>query len=113
MLKLFARERETPLPKQFDGVIEAVRYGADRHLQIARIYERRGPTWTDVQLISRDKLVRRLKAGQRFVTGSRKERLASTFFEKSTVRLAGADGSKIPLSSGATGDGDRLDAPLF
>lgn len=113
MLKLFAREKVSQPPKKFDGVIEAVRYGPDGRLQTARIYERRGPTWSDVLLISRDELIRRLKAGQRFVTGARKPFLASTFEVKSPVRLAGADGAEALLSGSEQAEGDRLDAPLF
>jgi hypothetical protein len=113
MFKLFAREKDSPVPKKFDGVIEAVRYGPDGRLQLARIYERRGPTWSDVLLISREELVRRLKAGQKFVTGARKPYLASTFDVKSAVRLAGVDGGEILLSGVEPSVGDRLDAPLF
>ncbi len=113
MLKLFTRKKNTQLPKKFDGVIEAVRYGPYGWLQTARIYERRGPTWSDVRLIRRDELVRRLKAGQTFVTGTRKPYLASTFEVKSAVRLVDADGGVALLSGDETGDRDRLDAPLF
>jgi hypothetical protein len=113
MLKLFAREKDSQLPKKFDGVIEAVRYRPDGKLMIARIYERRGPTWSDVLLVSREELIGRLKAGQKFVTGARRPYLASTFEVKSLVRLAGVDGSEVLLTGSEEGESDRLDAPLF
>ncbi len=113
MLKLFAREKDTQVPKKFDGVVEAVRYAPDGSLQVARIYERRGPTWSDWLLISRDELIRRIKAGQKFVSGAREEYLASTFAVKSALRLVSVAGKEILLSGSLQGEHDRLDAPLF
>ena len=112
-MRPIAHEKDFRLPKKYDGVVEAVRYNPDGSLQTARIYERRGPTWSDHILISRNELIKRLKLGQKFVTGSRKELLASTFEVKAPVVLAALDG-KETLTSDQTPTGhDQLAAPLF
>jgi hypothetical protein len=75
--------------KKFDGLIEAVRYGSDGKIVLVRAYERRGATFSDVILIDRASLVTRLKNGQTFVIGNRKEFLGSTFEPGKTVQLSG------------------------
>ncbi len=99
------------LPKNYDVVIEAVRRSEDGHILVARIYARRGPTWSDRLLVSRDELIRRIRSGKKVVIGERKEFMASTFAIKSAVRL---DGPNL-VSSGQGGDiSQELNpAPLF
>lgn len=98
------------MSKKLDGVIEAVRYTPDGKIALVRAYERRGATYSDHLLISRDDLIRRLKAGKRFVVGVRKEFLASTFDIKSEVRY---DAARDIVSTSGSADRDLLDAPLF
>ena len=86
---------------KFDGLIEAVRYGLDGKIELVRAYERRGATFSDVILISRASLVTRLKNGQKFVTGSRKEFLGSTF---ETVGIVKLNGDVITTGSDTTRD---------
>jgi hypothetical protein len=74
---------------KFDGLIEAVRYAPDGKIELVRAYERRGATFSDSILINRANLVTRLKEGQKFVTGIRKEFLGSTFESARIVRLNG------------------------
>lgn len=74
---------------KFDGLIEAVRYAPDGKIALVRAYERRGATFSDIILIKRSDLLARLKNGQKFVTGTRKEYLGSTFATTGTVRLNG------------------------
>ncbi|HVN16051.1 MAG TPA: hypothetical protein VMT73_09965 [Anaerolineales bacterium] len=64
--------------KKFDGVIEAARYKNGQILYV-RAYERRGFTFSDRVLIERKDLIEQLKKGKKFLTGQRKELLASTF----------------------------------
>ncbi len=73
---------------KFDGLIEAVRYAPDGKIELVRAYERRGATFSDSILINRANLVTRLKNGQKFVTGTRKEFFGSTFEPMKTVQLA-------------------------
>ncbi len=102
------------LPKKFDGVVEAVRYDADGRLALARVHERRGMVFSDHVLLTRDELIRRLKAGQVFVTGRRKPYLGNAFEVYEVVRLAGAPGQEVVISGQADGsERDHLNVPLF
>jgi len=42
--------------EKFDGVIEAVRYSPEGAVSQVRMYERRGPTWSDCVLLDRAEL---------------------------------------------------------
>ena len=64
---------------KYDGVIEAVHYGDDGQIAWVRAYLRRGPTWSDLVLLDRRKLIELIKGGKRFVIGKRVPYLASTF----------------------------------
>ncbi len=108
------RKSEAGLPKKFDGVIEAVRYGPDGLVSLARIYERRGPAWSDRLLITREDLLTRLKAGKKFVIGRRKPYLAGTFEPWARVRLVEVDGRPYLTTTGSpSGRDDLKQAPLF
>jgi hypothetical protein len=115
MMKLLKREKNpSSLPSRFDVVIEAVRYNEDGSLKTARIYERRGPTWSDRLLISRQELLERLKKGQKVVIGSRKPYLASTFEVFGNVRLVNHNGREVLISGDGESQRDNLpQAPLF
>ena len=90
-----------------DGVIEAVRYKNGK-IEIVRAYERRGPTYSDRVLLDRKTLLDRLSQGQHFVTGQRREYLASTFDIGKPVNLAGNDDKQV-LTTAAQGDHDELE----
>jgi hypothetical protein len=75
--------------ERFDGLIEAVRYAPDGNIVLVRAYERRGATFSDHILIDRVHLVDRLKKGEKFVTGQRKEFWGSTFESIKIVRMEG------------------------
>ena len=99
--------------KKFDVVIEAVRYKNGK-IDIVRVYERRGPTFSDRLLVDRKTLLERLKAGKlRVVTGQRQQYLASTFEVGKQVQLLGTDGKQV-ISTLAQGDQDELEGvPVF
>ena len=86
---------------KYDGVIEAVRYAPAGRITVVRAYERRGPTFSDRVLISREELVRRLQSGKRFVSGERQPLLASTFTVASPIRLVEKDGQKYLATADA------------
>jgi hypothetical protein len=97
---------------RFDGVIVAARYRGGK-IDVVRAYERRGATFSDWVLLDRAALVDRLKNGKHFVTGERKEYLASTFEVGKPVNLVGPDGNAVvtTLTAGAE---DRLEGvPIF
>ena len=86
---------------KYDGVIEAVRYAPPGRVAVVRAYERRGPTFSDRVLISREELVRRLEAGKHFVAGERQPFLASTFTVASPILLVEKDGQKYLATASA------------
>ena len=97
---------------KFDGVIEAVRYKGGK-IELVRAYERRGATFSDHVLLNRKTLLERLQAGKRFMTGQRKELLASTFEVGKPVNLSGQDGEQI-MTTGAQVEHDELEGvPVF
>jgi hypothetical protein len=80
-----------PMAKRPDGVIVAVRYASDGKIAIARIFERRGATYSDRVHITREALVERLKNKKRFVVGKRTVYMAGTFETGAEVRYLAAD----------------------
>ncbi len=100
--------------KRFDGVIEGVRYLPTGMVDVVRLYERRGATFSDWLLWTRAELVERLKAGKKVAIGSRKLLVASTFEVKGQVRLLRGHSGEVLTTHGEAGERDLLDgAPLF
>lgn len=101
------------MAKKFDGVIEAVHY-KNGQIQIARVFERRGATFSDRILINREELLNRLKKGQKYVIGRRKELLAGTFeVQEKPVKVLDHNGKEI-ISTRPDADHDELEqAPFF
>jgi uncharacterized protein YjhX (UPF0386 family) len=100
------------MAKKFDGVIEAVRYKNGQILMV-RAYERRGASFSDHLLINRRDLLDRLKNGKKFVTGSRKELLASTFESGRAVQVVSRDAKEF-ISTRDAADRDELEqVPVF
>ena len=100
------------MAKKFDGVVEAVRYKNGQIVMI-RAYERRGSSFSDRVIIERKDLLERLKKGKKFITGSRREFLASTFESGKPLQVVRQDGKEFV----ATRDGverDELEqTPVF
>ena len=83
---------------KFDGVVEAVRYTQKGEIDWVRVYERRGPTWSDHFLLERGELLARLKNGKRFYTGKRINYMASEFELDQKVRVEKQNGNEIIIS---------------
>ena len=100
--------------QKFDGVVEAVRYKPNGEVDWVRVYERRGPTFTDYVIIDRQSLIERLKAGKKFMVGKRVRFNASTFDVSSPVKLISREGNDIVVAGGDQANNDRLDGvPLI
>lgn len=100
------------MAKKLDGVIDAVRY-KNGQIVTVRAYERRGATFSDYVLMDRKALLERLKSGKQFVTGSRKELLASTFDSGQSVQVVNRDGKEY-ISTRNPADRDDLEhVPVF
>jgi hypothetical protein len=99
---------------KFDGVIEAVHYTPDGQVAWVRVYERRGPTFSDRVILDRSSLVQRLKARKRFVIGTRKAQWASTFDIMASLQLIRKNRRELIVSGESSADHDSLDgAPLI
>ncbi|NWG35371.1 MAG: hypothetical protein HXY42_13125 [Chloroflexi bacterium] len=100
------------MAKQYDGIIEAVRY-KNGQIVVVRAYERRGASFSDRVLIERKELLERLKNGMRFLTGKRREFLAGTFEEGKPVKLIHRAGKDF-ISTREDADRDELEqVPVF
>jgi hypothetical protein len=79
-----------------------------------RAFERRGATFSDRVLIDRRELLERLKNGQRYVIGKRKEFLAGTFeVQETPVQVLKRDGKEI-ISTRKEAEHDELEqTPVF
>jgi len=98
--------------KKFDGVIEAVHYH-DGQIVSARLFERRGATFSDRIIVPREDLIQRLQKGKTYVTGQRKEYLASTFETGAAVQAVARNG-KVFLSTRPDATKDELEGvPVF
>lgn len=112
-MKLFSPKPNDRLPKKFDGVIESIHTTPGGMLISARLYERRGPTWSDRIILPRVELIRRLKTGQKFVIGVRQENMGSTFDIHGQVRLVCLNGDELLVSGECQAVRDWIDAPQF
>lgn len=100
------------MAKKFDGIIEAVHY-KNGQIVTVRAYERRGATFSDCVLIERKDLLERIKSGKKFLTGVRKEYLASTFQEGKPVQIMNRDGKDF-ISTRIGADRDELEqVPVY
>jgi hypothetical protein len=101
-------------PKKFDGLVEVVRYLPSGLIDRVRVYERRGPTYTDLMLLNRAEFLDRLKDGKKFVTGRRVPMLSSTFEVDGPVKLVKTSGGEF-ITAGDAGDSrdDLKGTPLF
>lgn len=98
--------------KKFDGVIEAVRY-ENGQIVYVRAYERRGATFSDWVLLNRNDLIERLNKGKKFMTGQRKEFLASTFELGKSVQLVKHNDHEV-IATRADAARDELEGvPVF
>jgi hypothetical protein len=102
------------MAQRYDGVVETVRYTPEGQIALVRVYERRGPAFSDRILLDRLTLIKRIKEGKRFVVGERQPYLAGTFKVGDPIRLAGARGSEMLLTGSLPGSHDLLNGvPLF
>lgn len=98
--------------KKFDVVIEAVRY-KNGAIAMARVYQRRGPAFTDRILLDRKAMIELIKQGKHVVTGQRKEYLAGTFDVGKPVKLAGQDGKQVITTSDQSEHDELEGVPVF
>jgi hypothetical protein len=97
-----------------DGVIESVRYSPQGRISLVRVFLRRGATYSDWVLLTREQLIQQLKGRKHFVIGKRIPLLASTFETGAAVELrAGAAGETLATRASTSDHDDLKGAPLF
>jgi hypothetical protein len=95
---------------KINAVIEAVRYEPGGRIQMVRLYERRGPVWSDHLLLDRKALVERLEGGKQLAIGQRKPLLGAVFETGDILRL---DGRNIVTGNEPTGQDSLRGVPVF
>ena len=100
------------MAKKIDGVLESVRY-KNGQIVMVRAFERRGATFSDHILLDRKELLERLKSGKKFVIGTRKEFLASTFAEGKPVQVLSRAGKDIISTRDESSHDELEQAPVF
>jgi hypothetical protein len=99
---------------KYDGIVEAVHYKPDGQVDWVRVFERRGPTFSDYMILKREDLVNRLKAGKKFMVGRRIPQMASTFDVSSPVKLVTAGGREFLVTGDGQAEQDHLEGvPLL
>lgn len=102
------------MAKKMDGIVEAVQYSPQGLIVRVRMYERRGPAFSDHILLSRSELLQRLKDHKNIVTGQRQPALGGTFTTGPALTLIDTPaGAFITTSSGAQNRDHLESVPLF
>ena len=100
--------------QKLDAVIEAVHLAPDGQIKWVRLYQRRGPTWSDRIIMERNDLIDFLKKGSKVYSGKRIEQMAGTFEVSKPVKLTQKNGLEIVCTDGAQSEKDRLEGvPLI
>ncbi len=91
---------------KFDGVLEAVHYAPDGKVGWVRVYEGRGPTFSDRLVVDRRTFIERIQAGRKYMVGKRVPLMASSFDVSVPVRYIanGEDGVLVAGDGQASRD---------
>lgn len=100
------------MAKKIDGVIESARYKNGQILAV-RAYERRGFTYSDRLVLDRKTLLERLQNGMTFVSGSRRDLMASTFELSKPILLVKADGREFIATRENASKDELENVPFF
>jgi hypothetical protein len=101
-------EHQRMAKNKYDGVIEAVHYQPDGQVDWVRAYIRRGPTWSDRLLIKRQDLINEINAGRIMMVGERVQYMAGTFEVSAPVKVVGAAGKEVLVTSEDSAEKDQL-----
>ncbi len=92
-------------------MVEAAHFNPEGELLWVRAYERRGPTWSDVVLLDREHLLKRLEKGKRFFVGQRQKFKASEFKLGKAINLGkGKSGPVIIVGHEKNSEKDVLES---
>ena len=93
---------------KFDYLVEAIHYSPSGELEKVRLYERRGPSFSDRVIITRDQLISYLLAGKKVAAGNRVSSLASTFNQTGVIQLSGPKEAPVLVMGGEIASNDSL-----
>lgn len=93
---------------KFDYLVEAVHYSQAGELEKIRLYERRGPSFSDRIIINRDELIQYLVAGKKVAAGNRISFMASTFNQTGEIRISGTKEAPVLVMGGDIASKDSL-----
>ena len=102
----------SPAAKRLDVVVVAARYDPQGKLTVVQGFERRGQVWSDLILLDRDTLIRRLRSRRR-VAVAVPTPVPGDFDIVARVRLERKNGAETLTSNSGHTDQDHLPAPLF
>lgn len=94
--------------KKYDGVVEVVRYKDDGEIDFVRLYQRRGKIFSDRILVSREDLIKRLKAKKVYLTGSPEPYLGATFHVGEPLKLKSTDHGQVIVAGSSQSSQDEL-----
>ena len=92
----------------FDGVVVGVRYAEDGQVDWVRVFERRGPIFSDRIHINRAALIEQLQSGKNFMAGERVLLEAGTFKVSDAVKLIEKNGKSVLVTGDHSADHDSL-----
>jgi hypothetical protein len=95
--------------KKVDGVVLAVHYNPDGQVAWARVYMRRGPTFSDRLMLNRQALIANLQSGKRYFIGERVPQMASTFKLMDPLHVVEKNGKQFLVTGPQDADRDRLE----
>lgn len=93
---------------KFDYLVEALHYSPTGELEKIRLYERRGPSFSDRIIIDRDQLIHYLVDGKKVAAGNRLSFLASTFHLTGEIQLSGPKEAPVLVMGGEIASIDTL-----
>ena len=94
--------------KAIDFIIEAARFKPNGQVDFVRAYQRRGATYSDCVLLTRNELLGQLLKGKAVATGQRMHLMASTFRKLTPVRVVPTAIRFIITSGNHGADQDEL-----
>jgi len=100
--------------QKIDYLIEAARYQPDGSIDFVRLYERRGSSFSDREIYSRDQIIEVLKNRKLVFTGKRLAGMASTFEVLHRVNYSDTDGKNVIFTQEVAPETDTLEnVPLL
>lgn len=94
--------------QKYDAVVDAVHYKPDGKVAWVRTYQRRGPTFSDIVIVDRQKLIKDLESGKIYRVGRRIPQMGGTFEVHEPLQLIKDDGKEVLVTGDTKPDRERL-----